>query len=371
MGGEDMRGEPVGTPGVTTGEAAQPPSRVRAAGWPEADRLFHTDPRWLGADDAYTVPLGGDRVLWLFGDSFVNLDVGGGRSGAAMPRNSVGLQHGLDPAVARMRFAWQEVRPPRELFTDGEPDWWLWPLAGIRLGVSLLLFFMRVRCPHAVSRGATADWRAYGSLGFFEVTGWTARVVVDPDLPIGEWQVAPARLPPDTVLVAGRPVLGTALVADGGWLYSYAFCGGDALLARWPLIAAAAGDLSAPSWWHGAGWSSHRVDAAAVLTDARTEFTVHRDPAGGLFTLLDAGGTDDPGIRLRWAARPQGPWSPPRRVFVPPEAARDGVLVYAGKAHPELTGARLVASYASIALDCERTLADTELYWPRFVRLDW
>jgi hypothetical protein len=38
---------------------------------PEADRLFHSDPRWLGADAAFSIDLGGGRVWWLFGDSFV------------------------------------------------------------------------------------------------------------------------------------------------------------------------------------------------------------------------------------------------------------------------------------------------------------
>jgi hypothetical protein len=42
-----------------------------ATPWPEADRLFHSDPRWLGADAAYSVDLGRGRFLWLFGDGFV------------------------------------------------------------------------------------------------------------------------------------------------------------------------------------------------------------------------------------------------------------------------------------------------------------
>ena len=44
---------------------------MTAEAWPAADALFHSDPRWRGGDAAYSVPLGGDRVLWLFGDSFI------------------------------------------------------------------------------------------------------------------------------------------------------------------------------------------------------------------------------------------------------------------------------------------------------------
>ena len=45
---------------------------LHAEPWPEADALFRSDPRWLGADDAYSVDLGGRRVLWLFADTFVS-----------------------------------------------------------------------------------------------------------------------------------------------------------------------------------------------------------------------------------------------------------------------------------------------------------
>ncbi|HZA02118.1 MAG TPA: hypothetical protein VE665_07540 [Hyphomicrobiaceae bacterium] len=33
--------------------------------------LFYRDPRWRGGDDAYSIRLGGDSVLWLFGNSFI------------------------------------------------------------------------------------------------------------------------------------------------------------------------------------------------------------------------------------------------------------------------------------------------------------
>ncbi|MCA1832070.1 MAG: hypothetical protein LC750_04915 [Actinobacteria bacterium] len=58
----------------------------------------------------------------------------------------------------------------------------------------------------------------------------------------------------------------------------------------------------------------------------------------------------------------------PHVVFQPEEARRPEVFVYAGKAHPHLTGADLVLTYASIA-EADVTLADDSLYFPRFVRL--
>ena len=42
---------------------------VKAVQWPQADALFHRDPRWLGSDAAFSVPLRDGRILWLFNDT--------------------------------------------------------------------------------------------------------------------------------------------------------------------------------------------------------------------------------------------------------------------------------------------------------------
>jgi hypothetical protein len=43
-------------------------------------------------------------------------------------------------------------------------------------------------------------------------------------------------------------------------------------------------------------------------------------------------------------------------------------MIYAGKAHPELTGADLVVTYATNT-DWERCLDDPSLYYPRFLKV--
>ena len=68
--------------------------------WPEADRLFHSDPRWLGADGAYSIDLGHGRVLWAFSDSFVARRPGADRPHSAFIHNTVAIQSGYDPSQA-------------------------------------------------------------------------------------------------------------------------------------------------------------------------------------------------------------------------------------------------------------------------------
>src|ERR1039458_3037663 len=75
--------------------------------WPEADKLFHSDPRWLGADGAYSVDLGNSRVLWIFSHTFVARKARDDRRHAAFVHNTVAIQIGYDPSQASIKFYWR------------------------------------------------------------------------------------------------------------------------------------------------------------------------------------------------------------------------------------------------------------------------
>src|SRR5262245_31271393 len=115
--------------------------------WPEADALFHRDKRWIGGDGAYSVDLGQERVLWLFGDSFNAQTTEGGRRDSVMVRNSVAIQTGYDPSRAFLQFSWREEDKKPASFLPEEGATWFWPAHGIRLDDVLLLFFERLGSP--------------------------------------------------------------------------------------------------------------------------------------------------------------------------------------------------------------------------------
>jgi len=334
------------------------PEAVASAAWPEADRLFREDPRWLGGDAAFSVPLGGERVLWLFGDSFVGDGTSRERGRATFVRNSAGLQTGLDPEHARMEFLWRERDGHPSAFFPADGDLWRWPSHGLRVDDALILFTWRME-----SAGE-------GSFGFRAV-GWDAFRVAEPDTPPSEWTLQ---------LVEGFEtsfpvIMGVALLDDGEHVLAYAVAepgNHDAYLLRWSRADFRAGRLTRPEWYDADRWVAHGALAPPprpVIERAHTEFSVQRAPGGGFLQVQTEGflhGT----VVLRTAASPAGPWSPPRELLRPPESELPGVLVYAGKAHPELVGAPLVVTYASNAEEA-RLLADHDLYYPRFLRLDW
>ena len=364
-------------------EHAQPP-QASARPWPEGSALFHRDHTWAGGDSAYSVELDDRRVLWLFGDTFIDPAADGSRMNNPndFVRNSVAIQSGPDRASAHdssraaIAFYWGPLHDgkPSSFFhdldragaeLDGSVEW-VWPLAGVRLQDGpLLLFRMRVM-------------KVEGGLGF-ALRGWDAVAIDDPALAPDAWVprvVQPLTQEPSLLV-------GTSVLVHERWLYAYATRNDDQAhalcLARWPLASLAglhAGVLSDPEWYTSAGFvaQSRGGQAQALFADGQTELSVSYDAARKRFVEVQMRGLllAQPGSALiyRSAARPEGPWSAALPLLRPPEADRvdaDRLVAYAGKAHPEQNGPGLVVSY--VVHDLHALVPDDSLYYPELVRV--
>jgi hypothetical protein len=333
-----------------------PPMEAHA--WPEADALFHRDARWLGADAAYSVALADARTLWLFGDTFVATSAANVRRESTMVRNTVAVQRGADPVTASIAFAWGQAEgggPGSYLQETGER--WYWPLHGIARGGAVTTFWL--------------EEAPGGGLGFEAVGGRAIRTEDAAGDEPRAWGWRDLELP--TVSFGAR--IGASVLAFEGHVYAYAVeepGDHDVYLLRWSEQAFDAGELGAPQWWDG-GWVAHaEIEGApaVVFADAQTEFSVSWEESRERFVLVQTEGFGGTTIGIRTAARPEGPWSERITVFRPPESDREGVLVYAAKAHPQLDGgAGLVVTYASNATGFGVLVADDTLYFPRFVRV--
>lgn len=346
---------------LTSAMPAASPSGLLSSPWPEADQLFRRDPFWVGGDGAYSIALGEGRILWLFGDSII--DPSGHHSrksaGAKMIANSIAIQNGSNPATAKMQFYWRADGLPSAFFPDSGKDRF-WPGDGVRIRDRLLLFLMKVRTTKS-------------GLGF-EVCDWKAVLVTNPDDDPPDWKLSWLETPPNKL----HAIVGSAGVfCDGGFVYAHASRepGGKlAYLVRWPEGKARDGDLSGAEWWDGKEWTGKETDddnlSAVVVTNAGSEFTVHRDAQTGKFLQIQCLGFGPADLTMRMADQPAGPWSDPAVLYHPPEFEKPRIMIYQGKAHPELTGAGLVLTYSTNSFDFEKLMNDGEIYYPRFVRLE-
>jgi hypothetical protein len=327
---------------------------VAAATWPEADALFHADPRWLGADGAYSVDLGSGRSLWLFGDTYLARHPGDTRADALFLRNSVAVQTGRDPSSALMEFYWgvDASGSPQSFLAQQGTDWF-WPSGGARLGSAILLFWSRVQ-------------RSSGGSGFTQYA-WRAFLVANPDDPPTAWSFTDATPPADNKDVA----FFGAVMADGAFIYGFGELSRgihDLVVARWPVASAASGDLSSPDWWCGGSWATDCTPSIVVHQGA-PELSVQPDGTLAPYVMIQSEGYGASTLALRTAPAPEGPWSEATSFFRPPESVSEGAFVYAGKAHPELSGAPIVATY--VPTNFGPTPESGDLYRPHFVRIGY
>lgn len=335
---------------------AQAPLPSTASAWPEADLLFRSDPRWLGGDAAFSVHLGGERVLWLFGDTFIATSERHLRSEARMVRNTIAVQQGLDPSSARIEFHWQAG--PGSWFPEQGAQWF-WPQHGVCLpGGPLILFWSRMQ--------RTGD----GMFGF-EARGWTAVIIDNPEDSPSAWRprtLEPAALPPGILAAQG-------LFIEGEFVYGLGVRepGDHAGFAlRFPIEALRQGELRTLEVWDGQ-WTRARADLAprAVMPDAAPELSLHFERALDRYIHVRSLGFGATTLAIATANCITGPWSAPLELYRPPESDRAQTLVYAGKGHPELTGADLVLTYASNSFDFAALVNDPTHYYPRFVRVTY
>lgn len=347
---------------------ATPPLRpvgvpcFEASAWSEADRLFHRDPHWLGADVASSVDLGGGRILWLFGDTWIDPSGTGTRRAARMVGNSVAIQTGADPTTAAIRFYWGRAADgsPDALFPDrgGES---LWFGNGVRLDDRLVLFFART-----LRRTGTG-------LGF-EHVGWTAVMVQNPDNEPSAWRVRPLETPANPL---GILVGFAAVLRPGEHVYALGsenpVKSHPIYAARWPVEPVRRGNLGQPQWWAGerVGWipDSSSVQRWPLFENGQSELSIHLDPVTQQFVQVQTSGFGAADLVMRAAPALTGPWSAPRMLYRPPEYHRRDIMIYAAKAHPHLTGADLVLTYATNTFQFAEHLTDRLIYYPRFVRL--
>jgi len=241
---------------------------------------------------------------------------------------------------------------------DGER---LWFGNGVRVNDRLVLFFHRVIRNTAKQLGIVSG-------------GWTAMMVENPDAEPSEWRVRSLETPPNPlgILVgfAGVLQLGEHVHAFGS---SNPIKSHPIFAARWPTERVRRGDLLEPEWWAGErlGWVSNSSSTPRwpLFENGQSELTVHFDQATQRFLAVHTKGFGPAVVTMRASPKLTGPWSAPHILYRPPEHHQPDVMIYASKAHPQLSGADLVVTYATNTGKISEHLANPLSYYPHFVRL--
>jgi hypothetical protein len=344
--------------------ACQVQPRLRVEPLPLYDAAFERTAGWIGGDGAYATDLGGGRLLWMFGDTFVGRVENGRRIDARLINNSAAIQTGREPNAAALAFIYRTLSDgsPAAYLQPADGAGWLWPYHGVRTADGLFLFLLQIE----PAEGPAA-------FGFKPVATWLGKVS-NPDEPPGRWNVSQQEIPwGNERRLFGASVLrqrdtcyiyGTVDEAVGGVVVKHM------IVARVP--AEQLGDFSAWLFFAGGEWVADADRAGRVCDNVASEFSVSFQPAADRFVLVYTAGGLSTDILLRFSPRPEGPWGEPVEVYRCPEAGWDPrVFCYAAKGHPELAAAgdELIVTYMANATDFALLESDARLYRPRFLRV--
>jgi hypothetical protein len=328
-------------------------------------------PRFLGGDGMYTVPLPEDRLLFVFGDTFVApTDDGRDRRTSAFVNNTVALGE-IDPLtgeIASLAFCADPDLLP--FFPSPGSGTYQWPLDGCVSGNRLFLFSVVIKAV------------AHDPFGF-RTAGNRLTIVENPADPMSRWNRREVVVPWSAVRGDEHVVWGAAVLADvssdpaegDGWVWIYGTT--QTSRGRRYLVAARApaGRLDEFAAWQfrtgSQGWSSSRSDMGLLARDVPTEFSLVRDPRGpGYLWVGSTGGGFGGEVEVRWSSSPDlhGALTISKIPCLRHDLAR-GHFAYSAKAirlslFDRSEEVLLPVVYFANAFVPEDLFADPTLYWP-------
>jgi hypothetical protein len=329
---------------------------------------------WLGADDAYSVPIGPNKSIWLFGDTFVGNSKTTIRTQyKTMVRNSIGISVCRPGATCTMRYFWQKPNgaKPRSFFDTGTDDLWYWPMDGFLDGKTLFIALMAVRN----KPGATSE-DAFG----FEIVGTKLAIIDNAETSPWKWHVSIQDL------TDARLWAGTSMIPDGNYIlwYTRVSEGKDEGRGSMTVMRVSRDKMTNPSgFWEYLGkdgrWEAGlaRGDAERVIEQPISEMSVRYHSSTHKWLALSTGPEfPSPRAVIRSADSPIGPWSSPQTIYEFPEMKRDypgfdkDTFCYAVKEHTEFSDAKIALTYACNSMVVAKTIANMNIYRPRVVILD-
>lgn len=333
---------------------------------------FNYTEGWLGADDAYSIPIGPNKSVWLFGDTFVgDADTKLRSQSKTMIHNSVGISECEQGMNCTLKYFWhdRDSAKPRSFFDTGTDDLYYWPLDGFREGKTLYLSLLAVRNKPGAKLGD-----AFG----FEIVGTKMATIDNVQLPPEKWHVSVQDLT-DAHLWTGA-----SLVPDGKYVIWYTEVSEGEGRGFMAVMRLPRNKMAKPSGnWEYLNTDNHWVaglvgrDAMHVIEQPISEMSVRYHPTIKKWLALSPG-PDFPSAWavVRTADSPLGPWSSPKQIYEFPEMKRDNpgydkdTFCYAVKEHIEFSVDRIALTYACNSMVLSKTMSNMNIYRPRPVVLD-
>jgi hypothetical protein len=361
---------------------ATPSSAQEAKARAEA-KFFPYKQAWLGADSAYSIPLGRGKSVWLFGDTFVEIPGHAPRNlEAGFIRNSIAISTCVEQNC-KFEYYWPGIGTthPQTMFALPGADWF-WPLDGFVYKHTLYIAFVQMK-----AEGSGAFGFAFG--------GAQMAVIKNYEAAPAKWKITYQKLnagataiPGVTITIPSNDVPNPDPQDARGANYAYFFTlvpNKGATQQHMSMTRIALKKLSksarpGASWeylradhtwakWPGSD-SSLPADHATVFAPGATEMTVRYHAATKKWLGVFPSGQYKQAMYMS-APSLLGPWSEPNALYAYPEMQPSNsnytphVFCYAAKEHVELEKPdQLFFTYACNSTEIPEVLKNTNLYYP-------
>ena len=344
---------------------------------------------WLGADDAYSIPLGQGRSLWLFGDTFIGPLASSPRTASSsFIRNSIGITT-CTAGKCAIEYYWAHMNTakPDSMFSIPGLDWF-WPMDGFVYNGTLYIALMQM---HAAGTGAMG----------FAFSGTQIAVIPNYTAPPDQWSVTYQKLN-----TGGNAVPGVSIVVNHGkqgnpdpenpqgssYAYFFTLVQGDTpsaqhlSLLRLPLKQLNAATRPGRSTWEylrsNSAWGRWPAndtalpdDHAVVLKPGATEMSVRYHDSTKQWIAVYPSASLKHAESAISTSMTHG-WSQATTLISYPEVQPShqnytpNVFCYAAKEHVEFeTEGQLVFTYACNSMKENELFEKTELYHPVVVTM--
>lgn len=335
---------------------------------PEYEALFQKENGWTGADGAYSILLSSNKILWVFGDTWIGQIKEGQHVNAVIVNNSIALQHGKRAANSSVEFYYGQTSDgkPSAFLRPYQDHSWFWIYDGAMTAKGLFLFLIQIE--------RTDEASVFG----FKIAGSWLGHVANPEDPPPTWHLDIQKIPWATFSATRNTFFGSALLNLSGFIYIYGITEdiGDDFHRKYMILArvpeARLGDFNQWRFFAKDRWSSDFSEATRLCENMANEYSVSYQPALTKYVVVYSENGISEKIVARLASKPSGPWSEPLLLYRCPEASwHEDIFCYAAKAHADisLTTDELIITYVANSIDFQKVAQDARLYRPRFLRI--
>jgi hypothetical protein len=316
----------------------------------------------VACDGAFSVPLSDRRVLWLFGDSYVDC-----------------YRHGTVPCLFQVRNAGmvhqcddlRNVRPLigphtgfKSLFKNAtNEETWFWPVTGYQHADAVYIYLTQLKKAGSGPLGfATTGQDFLAKMKFPELD----------DI---------AYLPLPFARREGHDIdFGGGFVKESG-LYTYAFGHKRRGISLTIYLARFASTNPQTNWsfWTGTAWSDNPGDASPIAKQDATSVTVCKVKDKFVMTSSEFSVACDQGKRIYMSVSDNaaGPYSPRKEIYTIDDTWQSHYpFFYLPVVHPELINSKgdllltyCINGYEPCARSCIDGRLDPDHYRPRAIRV--